>query len=201
MTVTEALRKRRSIKSYDPDFQISPEEISEFLKICLETPSSFNLQHWRIAVVTDQAQKDALCAASWGQRQVADASFVLFIAGDVRAHETAERYWEGAPDGVQEKMAGLIRGFYANPQLQRDEVIRSCSLLGMSLMLAATERGWATCPMIGYDENKVKDILGIPPRWIPALMITVGRGIKDAYAKTGQLDYSETVFYNSFNQD
>lgn len=200
MTVTEALRKRRSIKAYDPHFEIPAEEIRELIEVALETPSSFNLQHWRLALVTDPARKQALCEASWGQRHVAEASLVVVIAGNPQAHEEAERYWVNSPPEVQRKMAAMIRSFYADPLLQRDESIRSSALLGMSIMLAATERGWATCPMIGFAPDKVKNILKIPENWFPALMITIGKGLKEARPKSGQLTFEEVVFFHDLKK-
>ncbi len=45
----------------------------------------------------------------------------------------------------------------------------------MLFMLAAKNRGWDMCPMIGFDEEKVKDILHIPSTHEVVLMITNGK--------------------------
>lgn len=198
MNVSEALLKRRSIKAYDTSTTISEDEIRTLLSLALETPSSFNIQHWRLCAITDEKVRGELCAAAWNQTHLREAPLVVAIAADPKAWKDAERYWRNSPPEVQAKMASMIRQFYQEEQLQRDEAIRSGSLIGMSLMLAATERGWDTCPMIGFDPEKVKTILAMPPEWIPVMLVTVGKGVKPARPKSGQMPYDEVVFQNSY---
>ena len=61
-----------------------------------------------------------------------------------------------------------------NPTLQRDEAIRSGSLLAMSLMLAAQEQGLVSCPMIGFDAAGVADTFELDANTIPVMLVTVG---------------------------
>ena len=42
-----------------------------------------------------------------------------------------------------------------NEQVQRDEAMRSCGMAAMTLMLAAKEMGYDTCPMDGFDFDAV----------------------------------------------
>ncbi|NCU18404.1 hypothetical protein GW534_11825 [Bacillus sp. P1(2020)] len=58
---------------------------------------------------------------------------------------------------------------------QRDEAIRNASLSAMLFMLAAKDKGWDTCPMIGFDPDKVREILNIDEQYEIALMITIGK--------------------------
>ncbi|MCH8475488.1 MAG: nitroreductase family protein [Opitutales bacterium] len=198
MNVSEALLKRRSIKAYDTEVTLSEDEIRTLLALALETPSSFNIQHWRLCAITDAEVRNQICEAAWNQVHLREAPLVVAIAADPRAWEDAERYWRNSPPDVQAKMASMIRQFYQDESLQRDEAIRSGSLLGMSLMLAATERGWDTCPMIGFDPDKVKKILSMPENWVPVMLVTVGKGVKPARPKSGQMPYEEVVFRNSY---
>ncbi len=61
------------------------------------------------------------------------------------------------------------------PTFQRDEAIRNASLSAMLFMLAAKQQGWDTCPMIGFDSDRVKEILNINDQYEIALMITLGK--------------------------
>ncbi|MCC5788897.1 MAG: nitroreductase family protein [Opitutales bacterium] len=198
MKVSEALLKRRSIKAYDTEITLSEDEIRTLLSLALETPSSFNIQHWRLCAVTDPGVRKQISEAAWNQAHLREAPLVVAIAADPKAWKDAERYWRNSSPEVQAKMAGMIRQFYQEERLQRDEAIRSGSLLAMSLMLAATERGWDTCPMIGFDPVKVKQILAMPEDWIPVMLVTVGKGVKPAHPKSGQMPYEEIVFRDSF---
>src|SRR5690606_1800389 len=61
------------------------------------------------------------------------------------------------------------------PEFQRDEAIRNASLSAMLFMLVAKDKGWDTCPMIGFDPERVRDILNISEQYKIVLMITLGK--------------------------
>ena len=60
-------------------------------------------------------------------------------------------------------------------EFQRDEAIRNASLSAMFFMLAAKEKGWDTCPMIGFDPQAVKEILNVSEQYEVVMMITLGK--------------------------
>jgi nitroreductase len=76
---------------------------------------------------------------------------------------------------VDAMVGSATRGYADNPQMQRDEAIRSASLAAMTLMLAAQAMGLATGPMIGFDPDQVRAGFGLGADEIPALLVTVGR--------------------------
>ena len=199
MDTTTAIHQRRSVKHYDPNHQMSEVEIQELLELALLSPTSFNMQNWRFVVVTDQAQKDALRAASWNQAQVSEASITILLCADLNAHINAERYWIHAPQPVQDILVPMIAPFYENnPQLQRDEAMRSTGMAAQTLMLAAKSMGYDSCPMIGFDQAKVAEIIGMPENHVIGMMLTVGKAIKDANVRGGQLPYEDVVFHDKF---
>ncbi len=53
--------------------------------------------------------------------------------------------------------------------------IRNGSLSAMMFMLAAKDKGWDTCPMIGFDPEAVKEILNIDDTHEIVMMITMGK--------------------------
>lgn len=57
----------------------------------------------------------------------------------------------------------------------KEEAIRNASLSAMMFMLAANNRGWDTCPMIGFDSDQVRELLEIPDTHEIVLMITIGK--------------------------
>ncbi|TWJ49947.1 putative NAD(P)H nitroreductase MhqN [Bacillus paralicheniformis] len=57
----------------------------------------------------------------------------------------------------------------------KEEAIRNASLSAMMFMLAAKNRGWDTCPMIGFDSDQVRELLEIPGTHEIVLMITIGK--------------------------
>ncbi|HKK17458.1 MAG TPA: nitroreductase family protein [Opitutales bacterium] len=203
MDTLSAIRERRSVKHFDPEHKMTESEINALLELALLSPTSFNMQNWRFVVVTDQAKKDALRAASWNQAQVGEASLTILICADLNSHVDADRYWVNAPAPVREMLVPMIAPFYEdNPQLQRDEAMRSVGIASQTLMLAAKAMGYDSCPMIGFDPIKVAEIIGLPENHVIGMMLTVGKALKDANARGGQLPYEDVVFRDEFpNQD
>lgn len=178
---------------------MSEVEIQELLELALLSPTSFNMQNWRFVVVTDPEKRAAIQAASWNQAQVTEASITILLCANLYAHEDAERYWKNAPQPVQEMIVPMIAPLYgSNPQLQRDEAMRSIGIASQTLMLAAKSMGYDSCPMIGFDPIKVGEIINLPENHVIGLMLTVGKAIKDANARGGQLPYEEVVFTDQF---
>jgi nitroreductase len=52
--------------------------------------------------------------------------------------------------------------------------------------------------MIGFDPEKVAEIISLPKNHVIGMMLTVGKALKEANARSGQLDYDEVVFRNGF---
>lgn len=200
MDTLTAIRERRSIKKYDPNHKMTDTEIKDLMEAALLSPTSFNMQNWRFVVVKDQEIQDKLKAASFNQAQISDGSIVVVICGDLKASEKdPQRYWRNTPESVQKQIVPMIGGFYNNkPQLQRDEVMRSSGFAGQNIMLAAKAMGYDTCPMIGFDPEKVAEIINLPEDYILSFMIVVGKAIAPANPRAGQLDFSEVVSFNTF---
>ncbi len=199
MDTTTAIRERRSVKHYDPTHRMSEAEIRELLELALLSPTSFNMQNWRFVVVTDQEKKDALRAASWNQAQVSEASVTILLCADLHSYKGGERYWEYAPQPVKEMIVPMIAPFYeSNASLQRDEAMRSIGIAGQTIMLAAKAMGYDSCPMIGFDAAKVAQIINLPENHIVGMMIPVGKALKPANPRGGQLPYEEVVFRDEF---
>jgi len=199
MTVKEALHQRRAVKHYDPKFVMPAEDIKTLFESTLQTPSSFNLQHWRFALVTDKALREQLWEAAWKQDQVKDASLCVIVAGAYDNVKDAPKYWRNAPQEVRDMLVPMIEQFYQDDELNRIEAIRSASLASMSLMLQAKELGYDSCPMIGFDMGKFRELLKVPDSMEVVMMITVGKGVKPAQPKGGQLGVDEVVYENSFD--
>jgi nitroreductase len=200
METFDAITNRRSVKWFDPEHRISPEETRKLLESVMLTPTAFNIQHWRFLVVDDPALRTKLRPVCWDQAQITDASMLVFICADVGAwQKQPERYWLNVPKEVQDfAVPGIGNLFEGNAQLQRDEAIRSGSLAGQTLMLAATAMGYQTCPITGYDKEKVAELINLPSDHMLVMAVVVGKGIKEPWPRPGQLAYDEVVHTDSF---
>ena len=200
MNVSEAIVNRRSIKAYDPNHQMTEEEIAKLMSLAMLSPTAFNIQNWRFVVVTDPALRKEIRKASWDQAQVTDASLLIVLTADLNAWaKSPQRYWKNAPQAVQDYLVPMIGNYYnGKAQVQRDEAMRSCGMAAMTLMLAAKEMGYDTCPMDGFDFEAVAKLLNLPADHTPAMFVVVGKPLKEAQPRGGQLSMDEVVIYNKF---
>ena len=74
------LNWRYATKQFDPARKISPQDWAALEESIILTPSSFGLQPIAAVVVNDSAVKEKLVAASYNQRQVADASHLVVFS-------------------------------------------------------------------------------------------------------------------------
>ena len=199
METITAIKERRSVKHYDNAHEMSGAEINALLELALLSPTSFNMQNWRFVVVTDPEKRAAIQAAAWNQAQVTEASITILLCANLNAHEDAGRYWVHAPQSVQDMLVPMIAPLYQNnAQLRRDEAMRSIGIAAQTLMLTAKSMGYDSCPMIGFDPEKVAEIIELPENHVIGMMLTVGKALKDANVRSGQLPYDEVVFRNGF---
>ncbi len=200
MNVSTAIKSRRAIKAFDPSHRISKDETEQLLSLALLSPTSFNIQNWRFLIVCDPELRRQIRAVAWDQAQVTDASLLIVLTADLKswAREPA-RYWRNAPQPVQEFILPAIEQFYnGHEQVQRDEAMRSCGIVAMALMLAAQEMGYASCPMVGFDFDKVGKLINLPVDHVVAMFVTIGKGVKDAWARDGRIAMNEAVITDRF---
>jgi nitroreductase len=202
MTVTQAITSRRSIKAYDPHHRMSEKEIAKLMSLAMLSPTAFNIQNWRFVLVTDPVLRQQIRTVSWNQAQVEEASLLIVITADLKSWaKQPERYWQNAPKSVQDYLVPAISNYYkGNEEVQRDEGMRSCGMAAMTIMLAAKEMGYDTCPMDGFDFDAVGKLLNLPADHAPAMFVVVGKALKEASARGGQLDFDEVVIQNRFSQ-
>ena len=166
----------------------------------MQAPSSFNIQHWRLVNVTDKALRAKLREAAFDQAQVTDASLLFVVTVDIKAWEkNPARYWVNAPKEAQNILVPWINPFYAGKeQLQRDEAMRSAGIILQTMMLSAKAMGYDSCPMVGFDFDKVAELIHLPKDYAVAAMLVIGKGTKPAWPKPGFIPKSEMVIENHF---
>ncbi len=201
MDTFDAIYQRRSIKQFDPQHKLSPEEETKLLEAAIQAPTSFNIQHWRFVIVRDPALRQKI-RTEFGndQAQMTDASLLIIMTADLLAwKKSPERYWKNAPKEVADLLVNWIAPFHEGKEwLQRDEAQRSIGMAMQTLMLAAKSMGYESCPMIGFDSEKVAELINLPDDHVMGPMVAIGRGTKDPWPKPGQLSLSEVVIENGF---
>ncbi len=200
METFAAIYGRRAMKHYDPEHELTEEEVRKLMEAAIQSPTSFNIQNWRFVLVRDKELRRRIRAAANDQAQVTDASLLIVMTADLKAWEKSPaRYWRDAPPEVAEMLVNWMGPFYeGKEELQRDEAMRSCGLAGQTIMLAAKAMGYDSCPMIGFDPVQVAQLIRLPEDHVIGFMIAVGKATKPAWPKPGQLPLEEVVVHNQF---
>ncbi len=200
MKTIDAIRSRRSVKHYDASHNMSEEEVNELLSLAILSPTAFNIQNWRFVTVTDPELRKQIREVSWDQSQVTDTSLFIIMCADLKAWEKQpERYWLNAPQEVQDFMIPAIDDYYrGKDQVQRDEAMRSCGIAAQTLILAAKSLGYDSCPMDGFDFEKVAELINLPDDHVVTMFVAIGKGTKEPWPRPGQLSLDEVVIKDKF---
>jgi len=183
MDVIRAIKERRSINFFDSEKGLSEDKLKELIEVANLSPSSFNLQPWKVIVVRDPGKKKVLRKCAFDQPKVEEAPVILVLVADPGA---LEENIDSMLDSWQElgyikpemrdtykNMAMNLYG--AEESLRRKYfAVKNTALFAMNLMLAAKGMGLDTHPMDGFDEDCLKKELGIPADKIIPMLIAVG---------------------------
>ncbi|GAE35523.1 nitroreductase family protein [Halalkalibacter akibai] len=184
LTVQEAIEARQSIRKFKEE-QIPRTVIDQLFKMVRLAPSAWNLQPWRYHVITDPALKVKLQEAAYGQTQVTSAPAVIVLASDMEdvLHHLPETIHPGmTEEQKQTEVANLSGIFNAMTVEERGQwgLTQTNIALGF-LLIAIKGLGYSSVPMLGFDQAKIKELLGISEHAKIAAMIPFGKQDSDGY--------------------
>ena len=197
----ELIRNRASVEEFDPR-QVDEATIRLLVEDASRAPSSFNIQHWRFVVVRRPEDKETLCEAAFGQEQVRAAAVTFIVLGDLEGLEKLPQINREAMDsGVLSKGKAaawerMAREIYADPEVVRDEAVRSASLASMTLMLAAEARGLVSGALSGFDPKRVCEAFDIESRYVPVMLLAVGYPARVDRSRQPRLGVDEILAFD-----
>ena len=151
MDFLELVKKRRSIRSFNPEKSLKKEDLEKILEAGRWAPSAHNFQDWFFVVVKNQNMKEKLVEAASGQSFLADASVIIIVCTDLRlAGKDSGRHGEN---------------FYS---------LQNTAIATQNMWLAAVSLGLGACWVGAFDESKVKNVLGLESYFRPVAILPVG---------------------------
>jgi nitroreductase len=188
------LNWRYATKQFDATRKISADDWTALEEALLLTPSSYGLQPWKFIVVTDSALREKLVDASWGQRQVADAShLVVFAVKKNLTEKDVEKYIERIAEvrgvareslaGFRDMMVGsIIRGM--DESQRKAWASRQAYIALGNFLNSAALLGIDACPMEGIEPEKYDQILGLDRQNLNTVVVAAAgyRRADDSYA-------------------
>ncbi len=182
MSVTEAAAKRRSIRAFDSR-PISTEDLEAIFEVTRLAPSAWNLQPWRFVIVVDPARKAELAEAAYRQRQVSSAPVVIGIYTDMQSTlaDLDRVIHPDSTDDVRERARKSIeRAFAGQSDEQREAWGARQGYIALGyLLLAAAERGYDTSPMLGFDQDRARMVIGAPDHAQVIALVAMGKGVEE----------------------
>ncbi|MCD6248236.1 MAG: nitroreductase family protein [Hadesarchaea archaeon] len=146
MSVEDAISIRRSVRSYERK-EVPGEKLEKVLDAARLAPSASNRQDWKFIVVRDEEKKEKICKAAYGQDFIKEAPVVIVGVGLNPDH----------------KMSCGISSSTVDVSIAMDH-----------MMLKATEEGLGTCWIGAFEQEKIKEILGIPSQHQVVALMPIG---------------------------
>ncbi len=149
MELKNAILERRSTRSFTARVPTA-EEIGYILKAAINAPSACNLQSWHFYCVTDGETRRRFC--EFTDEWVSCAPVIFVICTDSRAME--------ARFGRSDKTDKFV--------------VQDTALAMENMLLAAVDIGLGGCIIGRYDDDKCREVLGIPNEFRPVALMPIG---------------------------
>ncbi|MCX6686375.1 MAG: NAD(P)H-dependent oxidoreductase [Methanoregula sp.] len=180
MEYAEVVMQRYATKKFDGRM-IDDAKVIQLLDIIRYSPSAFNLQPWRIKVVTAARIKEKLLPATNNQPQVVTCSHLLVFCANPELEPLIGKVEDtlnqtDMPKDVIGQYIQLITGYVTTMTpdrklaFAREQVhIALCNAVN-----GAKALGFDSCPMGGFDPNAYADMLFLPEPLVPTVLCAIG---------------------------
>jgi len=169
--ILDAILKRRSVRSY-LNKEVEEEKLREVLEAGRLAPSACNIQPWKFVVVRNEETKRKMVRACANQKFVGEAP-VLIV-------------------GCITEKGFLMGGWY-------DSNILDLGIALDHMTLQAVNLGLGTCWIGAFNEEEVKDILGIPTNVRVGAILTLGYPSNDNTFEKDRKTFEEVVSFETFS--
>jgi nitroreductase len=156
MEFSEVLAKRRSVRHFNAKLDVSEEDIRALIEAAVVAPTAGNIQPWRFTVVRSIDARERLSAAL-RQRWATGAPVVIVVSVDPRP--CAARYAD--------------RG-------ERLYAIQDTAAAVENILLAAVDRGLASCWVGAFDTDAVREAIGVQSPVEPVAVLPIGYSAESA---------------------
>jgi nitroreductase/dihydropteridine reductase len=179
-SVIDQLNWRMATKNFDPDQKISDDKFELLLEALRLSPSSYGMQPWKFVVVKNPVIREKLQAASYGQKQIVDASHLIILCAKTSLGEAdVDHYIQCTADvrGLKVEdltgFKGMLNGFISGKEkevLQGWATKQVYIALG-NLLTTCAMSNIDTCPMEGFDSTAYNEILELEKLGLSATLV------------------------------
>ena len=199
MELTEAIRCRRMIRTYDPDRPVPAEVVAELLDLAVRAPSAGYSQGWHFLVLADITSRERFWAACTDEADAADdwlrrmrsAPVLIVCLSDKDAY--LDRYAEADKGWTDRDEA-----HWPVPYWDVDT-----GMAALLILLGAVDAGLGAC-FFGVPAERWGDFrtaFAVPERLRPVGVVSLGYSAPDRRSpslRRGRRGPAEVVSYGSF---
>lgn len=206
MNFLEAMNFRHACKLFDETKKIPKEVLGNILEVGRLSPSSFGMEPWKFLVVQSQELKEKLRPSCWDQVQITSCSdLVVFVTknalvepGSPYVEEQLRR--KNLPQEMLDAYLSIYGSFLGakaeeNPMFYKDWTAKQVYIAAGNMMTYAATESIDSCPIEGFDQKEVENILGIDGEdESVALLVAFGSRVNEQPAKV-RLGINEVCTY------
>jgi nitroreductase len=184
LSVSEAIRTRVSIRKYVQE-PMNQDDLREILELASLAPTANNVQPARFVVIQNPELQQKLQEVSYNQGQVTSAPAVIVVYSDFEdVLENAEQNFPASmgEEQVKARAESLRQQYGGQDVAQRGQWgLTQANITFGFLMLAARGKGYDTVPMLGFQPDKVKELLGLPEHVQFAGLLPIGKRAEEGF--------------------
>jgi nitroreductase len=207
-SLVKSLQWRYATKKFDPQRKIADVDWAALKSSLQLAPSSFGLQPWKFALISNQELKEQLVPISWGQTQSRDCShYVVCLARRTIDEAYVDQYIQqiakvrGTPIDKLNGFRSVILNFAAamSPDQVDAWLTRQVYIALGQLMTSAAVLGIDACPMEGIDAKKYDELLGVDPAYKSVVACALGyRDTSDPAASQKKVRFDQSDIFREY---
>ena len=189
MNIIDSLEWRYACKKFDKNRKLNKDQVDALKKAFNLSATSYGLQPLKMLIVQHDEIKEKLFPLSYYQEQVSTCSHILILCidsafgvKDVDAYFDLEKNIRGVSEDIVGKFRQQLKTIYNKKDRQEIDtsaIYQAYIALG-TLMTVCAEQQIDSCPMEGFDPEKVDELLGLKTKNLKSvLMLPVGYRAED----------------------
>lgn len=183
--IIKALKFRHACKKFDSQKKISQQEMDIILEAACLSPSSFGMEAWNFLVLASNEIRQTLRPACWDQPQVTDASHVVVILARPALVDPSNAYVlenflrRELPEDITKAYVDKYKWHMETEVFPRMSAYawcaKQCYIALANIMTAAASLGIDSCPMEGFEKDRVETLLHIDTqKFEVAVLVALG---------------------------
>ena len=189
MEFLDIVMQRYAAKQFDGRM-VDEEKLFLLLDMIRYSPSAFNLQPWKIKIISAGRIKASLRPHANDQPQITTCSHLLVFCANTELEPLVDKVLDGMersgiPRASVQQYGAMIKGYIGSmtPE-QRMGFAREQIYIALGNAInGAKSLGFDSCPMGGFDPVAFAEVLFLPEEYVPVVLCAIGYAADQAPPK------------------